>query len=102
MTSTKLSRYEQETIVNYNNEEKTASVFTCDPVVQRKLDKYVNKYPDVYKCVKVTQVAEGQFSKEYEIANKKLVSFRPPVVMTEARREACRANFARLQGDKND
>lgn len=34
-----LTKYEQETIINYNNEEKTASIFTYDKSLIRKLDK---------------------------------------------------------------
>ena len=36
-----VSRYEQETIINYNAEEKQAEIYTCDPVVKRKLQKLI-------------------------------------------------------------
>ena len=41
-----LTRYEQETIINYNNGDKMISLYTADPVVMKKLDKLVEKYPD--------------------------------------------------------
>ena len=50
-----LSRWEQETVVNYNNEEKTATVYTADPVVMRKLDKLVEKYPEYRNPVHLTE-----------------------------------------------
>lgn len=34
-----LTKYEQETIINYNQEEKLASCYTMDPALIRKLDK---------------------------------------------------------------
>ena len=42
----KLSRYEQETIVNYNAGEQTATLYTRDKAVMRKLDTLVADYPD--------------------------------------------------------
>ena len=42
-----LTKYEQETIINYNNEEKTASVYTHDKALIRKLDKKLGEIPDM-------------------------------------------------------
>ena len=42
-----LTKYEQETIINYNNEEKTASIFTYDKSLIRKLDKRLADHPDI-------------------------------------------------------
>ena len=47
----KLSRYEQETIVNYNAGEQTATVYTRDKAVMRKLDTLVADFPDTYKLM---------------------------------------------------
>ena len=35
-----LSLYEQETIINYNEEEATASIYTHNRALIRKLDKF--------------------------------------------------------------
>ena len=53
-----LTRIEQETIVNANAEEKMAEVYTADPVMIRKLDKMVEKYPDQYKVIKEDDVSK--------------------------------------------
>ena len=45
----KLSRYEQETVVNYNAGEQTATLYTRDKAVMRKLDTLVADFPDTYK-----------------------------------------------------
>lgn len=42
----KLSRYEQETIINYNQEEAAASVYTHDPKLTEKLTRLSKKYPE--------------------------------------------------------
>ncbi len=45
----KLSRYEQESILNYNAGEQTATLYTRDKAVMRKLDTLVADYPNTYK-----------------------------------------------------
>ena len=42
----KLSRYEQETIILYNQAEATAEVYTHDPRLLEKLRRLAEKYPD--------------------------------------------------------
>lgn len=73
-----LSKYEQETIINFNLGEKFAEVYTADPNIIKKLDALVEKYPDHYKLVKQDDIA-----KYYEIASKKLIQFRPPRILSE-------------------
>ena len=41
----KLSKYEQETIILYNQAEPTASVYTHDPKLLEKLARLSEKYP---------------------------------------------------------
>ena len=42
----KLSKLEQESIILYNEEESTASIYTHDPKLIRKLKRLAEKYPD--------------------------------------------------------
>ena len=42
----KLSLYEQETIILYNQAEATAEVYTHDPKLLEKLRRLAEKYPD--------------------------------------------------------
>lgn len=42
----KLSKLEQESIILYNEEEPTASIYTHDPKLKRKLKRLAEKYPD--------------------------------------------------------
>lgn len=44
-----LTKYEQETIINFNAGEKNATVFTMDSTVIRQLDTLVNEmYWDIH------------------------------------------------------
>ena len=54
----KLSRYEQETIVNYNAGEQTATVYTRDKAVMKKLDTLVADFPDTYKLMNKDEVSK--------------------------------------------
>lgn len=88
-----LSRIEQETIINSNNAEKMAEVYTADPVMIRKLDKLVEKYPNTYKVVK-----QDDESKTYQFP-KKLIRFGAPVtrVYTEEEKAKLRAQLNNIR-----
>ena len=66
------TKYEQETIINFNVAESDAVVFTRDKAVMRKLDALVTEFPEVYKCLKVTAI-----DKTYSMP-KQYVSYRKP------------------------
>lgn len=42
-----LTKYEQETILNYNRGEQEAYVFTYDPSLKRRLADYAAAHPEV-------------------------------------------------------
>ena len=76
----KLSRYEQETIVNYNAGEQTATLYTRDKAVMRKLDTLVADYPDTYKLT-----GQDEVSKTYSFP-KAYVSYRRPRKISDEQR----------------
>ncbi len=41
----RLTRYEQETIINFNEEDATASVYTYNPALRRKLSQLAQERP---------------------------------------------------------
>jgi len=45
----KLSRYEQETIINFNEEEPTAGVYTHNQKLCEKLERMAHKRPEKIK-----------------------------------------------------
>ncbi len=77
----KLSKYEQETIINFNVAESDAVVFTRDKAVTRKLDALVTEFPEVYKCI-----GETDIDKTYSMP-KQYVSYRKPRRISKELRE---------------
>jgi len=76
-----LTRYEQETIINYNEGEDTASVYTHDKRLRDKLETLALKYPD--KITLERTFPNGAV--EYGVP-KRCVSIREPY--SDARRAA--------------
>lgn len=77
----KLTRYEQETIVNFNAEEPDAIVYTRDKSVMRQFDTLVTEYPDIFKCI-----GETDIDKIYSMP-KSRISYRKPRKISQAKRE---------------
>ena len=76
----KLTRYEQETIINFNADEKMATLYTRDPAVMRKVDTLVIEYADTFKCI-----GETDIDKTYEMP-KSVVTYRKPRRISDERR----------------
>ena len=68
----KLSNLERETIINFNEEEQTMSVYTCSKSLIRKLDALCTKMPEIYRIKR-----QDEFSKTYEFPKKYLVIGKP-------------------------
>jgi len=87
---TPLTRYEQETIINFNAGEQTATVYTRDKAVMRKLDKLVADFPEVYK-----RTGQTDMDKTYSMP-KSYVSYRKPRVISEVQRERAREMMLKM------
>lgn len=70
-----LSRYEQETIINFNAEEEMAELYTANPVWIRKMDKLIKQNPGYFKSGKSEQYEGKVIAKRY-IFPKRLISIR--------------------------
>ncbi|MDO4189757.1 MAG: hypothetical protein Q4D29_12300, partial [Lachnospiraceae bacterium] len=81
---------EQETIINFNAGEEMATVYTRDPAVIRKLDSLVIEFPEVYRCIRVTDI-----DKTYEMP-KSSVSYRKPRRLSEEQRELARERMNKI------
>ncbi len=73
-----LTPYEQETIINFNNAEKSAEVYTCDKRLMKKLSALAEEFPDIYKLK-----TEDEYSKTYIISDKKYIKFRKPYLRSK-------------------
>lgn len=86
----KLSRYEQESILNYNAGEQTATLYTRDKAVMRKLDTLVADFPDIYKLT-----GQDEVSKTYSFP-KSYVSYRKPRKLSVEQREQARRMMSKI------
>ena len=88
-----ICRYEQETIINYNAAEQTATVYTRDKTVMRRLDALVKGFPDHYRFI-----GETDIDKTYEMP-KSFVSYRKPRRLSDEQREAARKRIIMAKRD---
>lgn len=91
----KLTKYEMETIVNYNAAEQTATVYTRDKAVMRKLDRLVEAYPESYRLVDQTEI-----DKTYSMP-KSYVTYRKPRSVSTEQREQARLRMAQINSGGN-
>ena len=92
----KLSRYEQESILNYNAGEQTATLYTRDKAVMRKLDTLVADFPDIYKLT-----GQDKVSKTYSFP-KSYISYRKPRAVSTEQRERARQMMIAKNKAKGD
>lgn len=78
---TELSRYEQETIINYNQEEQLASCYTHDKALIRKLDELAQKSSSI------TVIKTGDGVREYNFPKKWIKVQMPRQLSDEKRAE---------------
>ncbi len=88
----KLTRDEMETVINFSAGDKTATLYTRDPAVMRKVDALVNAFPDTFVCVYDTSI-----DKTYELP-KSAISYRKPRKLSEEQRRAARERMRRING----
>ena len=88
----RITRYEQETIINFNAGEQMTTLYTRDPSIMRKVDALVIEFPDVFKCIGATDI-----DRTYEMP-KSSVTYRKPRNISEAQRKAASERMQRLNG----
>ncbi len=87
-----LTKYEQETIVNWNRGETMASVYTFEKDLLRRLKDFAKRFPE--ECRLKTSTKEGSMT--FEISKSRL-SLRLTAPYSEDRRKAS-SERAKLQG----
>ena len=90
-----LTKYEQETIINFNAGESDATVYTRDKAIMRKLDALVTEHPDIYRCI-----GETDIEKTYTMP-KSYVSYRKPRKISEEKREQARKAMKNINSNYN-
>ena len=97
---TKLSKYEKETIINWNEAQDTASIYTFNADLKRRLAEFSRKYPQL--CRLEHSTPEGSVT---YVMDKSRLSIRlvPPYSeerLVAVREYARRHRFQVLQTDK--
>ena len=92
MSNINLSKLERETIICFNEEESTASVYTHNPSLRRRLEGYALTRPDDCRLDKVTH--DG-LAVEY-IVPKKWIKVNAPRLLTDEQRAALSERGRRL------
>lgn len=91
----KLSKYEMETTVNFNMEEKEAVLYTRDRVVMRRMDKLVEEFPGIYRVAEETDISRTyRFPKKYALPKR-------PRVLSEEQRSAMKTRLAVARESQN-
>ena len=88
-----LTRAEQETVIVWDAESRTATIDTADPVTIRRLDKLAGQYPDEYRLVSEDVLYSA---KRFEVPAT-YIRFGKPA--SEAQREAARKNSPYATGE---
>lgn len=76
-----LTKYEMETIINYNDDGKDADVYTCNKALMRKLDRLCERFPDIYRLKR-----QDSCSKTY-LLPKKFIAIRTPRILTQEQKQ---------------
>ena len=97
---TKLSKYEKETIINWNEAQDTASIYTFNADLKRRLAEFSRKYPQLCRLERST--TEGSVT---YVMDKSRLSIRlvPPYSeerLAAAREYAKQHGFQVLRTDK--
>ena len=80
----KLTPYERETIINYNEGEKTASVYTHNTALRRRLDQVFKTRSDEMEIIR-----SGEDYTEY-VVPRKWIKVSPPRQTSEEAKERAR------------
>lgn len=86
MLTIDLTKYEQETIINFNEEEEWADIYTHNLKLMERLDMLAREYPDSCKFVK----SRGEECKFYRV-DKSLITVRKPYSQARKDRDRARA-----------
>lgn len=86
-----LTRAEQEIVIVWDAESRTATIDTADPVTIRKLDRLAEQYPEEYRLVSEDVLYNA---KRYEVPAK-YIRFGKPA--SDAQREAAKRKVAHLR-----
>lgn len=63
-----LSAYERETVINYNQNDQEASIYTFDPKLIVRLEKLASKYPQMFRLETQGEIRRSHLYHSQEIS----------------------------------
>ena len=97
----KLSKWERETVININDEDKCASLYTCQKKMMEKMDALVEEFSDIFTVINVSTYKGDVISKTYEFP-KRYVGVNKPIVLSEERKEVLREQLKAAREKKKE
>ena len=85
-----LTNYERETIINFNEAEATAVVYTHNKALLRKLEQLAKERPDECRLEKLSRWHEGKAQAADYIVPKSWIKIKPPRIASAAQLEVLR------------
>lgn len=79
MDRRQLTTIEMETIINYDDSNDNATVYTHNLALQRKLDKFCKSHPEIYSLIKENK----QWGSKTYLTKKKYITLRVPKKLSE-------------------
>lgn len=84
-----MARYEQETIINFNEEEKTAGIYTHNKVLRQKLAALARDRPEDCRLVKVSRSGRAV---DYTIPKSWIKIIPPRIASEDAKSSSCKGS----------
>lgn len=91
--TTELTKVERETIINFNEGERSAGIYTHNAALKRKLEQLAQDHPDDCHLTKASHDGEAM---DYTIP-KSWIKIRPPRVPSQAQKEAWRKSLQKTR-----
>ena len=97
---TKLSKYEKETIINWNEAENLASIYTFNANLKRRLAEFSRKYPQLCRLERSTPEGSVTYVMDKSRLSIRLVPPYSEERLAAAREYAKQHGFQVLRTDK--
>ena len=82
------SRIERETVIRFDEFDRTAHIYTASPAVIRRLDRLAAALPTVYRCI---WREDGDTAARFVLSDCRLIRFGRPA--SDRQKAAARANL---------
>ena len=96
----KLSKYEKETIINWNEAESTASIYTFNADLKRRLAEFSRKYPQLCRLERNTPEGSVTYAIEKSRLSVRLIPPYSEERLAAARKYAKQHGFQVIQTEE--